>query len=133
VRFSRQDRGLSGLERKLQMERPEIDRSVQRGIVDRISATPARRGGGVRLALAGVLTAGVFGAMAAFGGVSYATNAVQHSVGVSNNNRGWSYTPSCDQYGQSGKKHGKPIYTPPFFNKGGKKGGYGGYFGGFGW
>jgi hypothetical protein len=134
VRFSRQDRGLSGLERKLQMERPEIDRSVQRGIVDRISATPARRGGGVRLALAGVLTAGVFGAMAAFGGVSYATNAVQHSVGVSNSNKGWSYTPSCDQYGQQGKKHGgKPIYTPPIFNKGGKQGGYGGYFGGFGW
>jgi hypothetical protein len=117
------------------MERPEIDRSVQRGIVDRISASPARRGGGVRLALAGVLTAGVFGAMAAFGGVSYATNAVSHSVGVSNNNKGWSYTPSCDQYGQKqGKKPGKPIYTPPGQNKkGGKKGGPSGYFGGFGW
>jgi hypothetical protein len=134
VRFSRQDRGLSGLERKLQIERPEIDRSVQRGIVDRISASPAQRGGGVRLALAGVLTAGVFGAMAAFGGVSYATNAVQHSVGVSNNNKGWSYTPSCDQYGKQGHKPGKPIYTPPsFYGKGGKKGGSGGYFGGFGW
>ncbi|MEP6641835.1 MAG: hypothetical protein ABJB93_08000 [Gaiellales bacterium] len=115
------------------MERPEIDRSVQRGIVDRISAPPARSGGGVRLALAGVLTAGGFGAMAAFGGVSYATNSVRHSVGVGNNNKGWSYTPSCDQYGKQGKKHGgKPIYTPPIFNKGGK-GGSGGYFGGFGW
>jgi hypothetical protein len=133
VRFSRQDRGLSGLERKLQMERPEIDRSVQRGIVDRISASPARRGGGVRLALAAVLTAGVFGAMAAFGGVSYATNSVQHSVGVGNNNKGWSYTPSCDQYGHQGKKPGKPVYNPPGYNKGGKKGGSGGYFGGFGW
>lgn len=129
MRFSRQDRGLSGLERKLQMQRPEIDRSVQRGIVDRISASPARRGGGVRLALAGVLTAGVFGAMAAFGGVSYATNSVSHSVGVSNSNKGWSYTPSCDQYGKQGRKPQKPVY----YYRGGKKGGSSGYFGGFGW
>ena len=46
--------------------------------------------------------------MAAFGGVSYATNSVSHSVGVSNNNKGWSYTPSCDQYGKQGHKPGKP-------------------------
>jgi len=136
VRFSRQDRGLSGLEHKLRVERPELDRSVQRGIVDRISASPARRGGGVRLALAGVLTAGVFGAMAAFGGVSYATNSVSHAVGVSNNNKGWSYTPSCDQYGHQGQKPGKPPYgkgDKGGNGYGGKKGGSGGYFGGFGW
>ena len=52
---------------------------------------------------------------------------------MNDNNKGWSYTPSCDQYGQSGPKHGKPSYTPPFFDKGGKTGGYGGNFGGFGW
>ena len=60
--------------------------------------------------------------MAAFGGVSYATNAVSHSVGVSNNNKGWSYTPSCDQYGQQGHKPGKPIYTPPRLRQGRKEG-----------
>jgi hypothetical protein len=52
---------------------------------------------------------------------------------VGDNNKGWSYTPSCDQYGKQGHKPGKPIYTPPSFSKGGKKGGSGGYFGGFGW
>jgi hypothetical protein len=56
------------------------------------------------------------------------TSVVQGKVGIV----GRSYTPSCDRYGQSGKKHGKPISAPPYFNKGGKKGGYGGYFGGFG-
>lgn len=66
--------------------------------------------------------------MAAFGGVSYATNSVSHAVGVSNGNKGWSYTPSCDQYGHQGKKPGKPTY-----GYGHKKGGSGGYFGGFGW
>ena len=88
MRFSRQDRGLTDLERALRAERPELDRSVQRNIVSRISAHPVRRGGGLRIALAGVMTAGVFGAMAAFGGVSYATNSVQHSVGYSNKQQG---------------------------------------------
>jgi hypothetical protein len=140
VRFSRQDRGLGDLERALRAERPELDRSVQQDIVARISAHPVRRGG-IRLVFAGVLTAGVFGAMAAFGGVSYATNSIQHSVGYSNNTKGWNYTPSCDQYGKGGKdgygdKGGKDNY-PPFGNKGGY--GFGGFgfggfgFGGFGW
>jgi hypothetical protein len=140
VRFSRQDRGLGDLERELRAERPELDRSVRQDIVARISAHPVRRGG-FRLAFAGVLTAGVFGAMAAFGGVSYATNSFQHSVGYSNNNKGWNYTPSCDQYGKGGKdgygdKGGNNNY-PPFGNKGGY--GFGGFgfggfgFGGFGW
>ena len=134
MKFSRQDRGLTDLERALRSERPELDRSVQRDIVSRISAHPVRRGGGLRIALAGVMTAGVFGAMAAFGGVSYATNSVQHSVGYSNNNKGWNYTPSCDQYGQKGDKGGKGgnnYFPPPFNNKG--KNGFGFGFGGFGW
>lgn len=137
MRFSRQDRGLGDLERSLRAERPEIDRSVQQDIVARISAHPVRRGG-FRLVFAGVLTAGVFGAMAAFGGVSYATNSIQHSVGYSNNNNGWNYTPSCDQYGKGDKggygDGGKNNY-PPFGNKGGYGGfGFGGFgFGGFGW
>lgn len=139
MRFSRQDRGLGDLERALRAERPEIDRSVQQDIVARISAHPVRRGG-IRLAFAGVLTAAVFGAMAAFGGVSYATNSIQHSVGYSNDNKGWNYTPSCDQYGKDGKG-GKPGYPgnnnnwPPFGNNGGYGGfGFGGFgFGGFGW
>lgn len=140
MRFSRQDRGLGDLERALRAQRPELDRSVQQEIVARISAHPVRRGG-FRLVFAGVLTAGVFGAMAAFGGVSYATNSIQHSVGYSNNTKGWNYTPSCDQYGKGGKgdygdKGGKDNY-PPFGNKGGY--GFGGFgfggfgFGGFGW
>lgn len=133
MRFSRQDRGLADLERALRTERPELDRSVQRDIVSRISARPVRRGGAFRIALAGLVTAAVFGAMAAFGGVSYATNSVQHSVGYSNSNKGWSYTPSCDQYGQKGHKGDKGgNYGPPGFNKGGS--GFGGFgFGGFGW
>ncbi len=96
-----------------------------------------RRGGAFRIALAGVDDGGVFGAMAAFGGVSYATNSVQHSVGYSNNNKGWSYTPSCDQYGQKGHKGDKggrgQLRLPPGFNKG-VGFGFGGFgFGGFGW
>jgi hypothetical protein len=139
VKFSRQDRGLTDLERALRSERPELDRSVQRDIVSRISAHPVRRGGGLRIALAGVMTAGVFGAMAAFGGVSYATNSVQHSVGYSNNNKGWNYTPSCDQYGQKGDKGdkggkgGNNYFPPPFNNKGKNGYGFGFGFGGFGW
>jgi hypothetical protein len=139
VKFSRQDRGLTDLERALRSERPELDRSVQRDIVSRISAHPVRRGGGLRIALAGVMTAGVFGAMAAFGGVSYATNSVQHSVGYSTNNKGWNYTPSCDQYGQKGDKGdkggkgGNNYFPPPFNNKGKNGYGFGFGFGGFGW
>lgn len=143
MKFSRQDRGLTDLERALRAERPELDRNVQRDIVSRISAHPVRRAGGFRIALAGVLTAGVFGAMAAFGGVSYATNSVQHSVGYSNNNRGWNYTPSCDQYGQKGHKGDNGGYGgyggnngPPSYgnNKGNHGFGFGGFgFGGFGW
>lgn len=86
MRFSRQDRGLGDLERSLRAERPQIDCSVQQDIVARISAHPVRRGG-FRLVFAAVLTAGVFGAMATFGGVSYATNSIQHSVGYRNNNK----------------------------------------------
>ncbi len=136
MRFSRQDRGLGDLERALRAERPEIDRSVHQDIVARISAHPVRRGG-FRLVFAGVLTAGVFGAMAAFGGVSYATNSIQHSVGYSNNTKGWNYTPSCDQYGKGGKGGDKGGYNnwSPFGNNGGFSGfGFGGSgFGGFGW
>jgi len=64
----------------------------------RVTAHPAR-GAGLRVVLAGVVTAAVFGAIAAFGGASYATNAVKHSVGVTASNKGWNYTPSSDQYG----------------------------------
>jgi hypothetical protein len=141
VKFSRQDRGLTDLERALRSERPELDRSVQGEIRSRISARPVRRAGGLRIALAGVMTAGVFGAMAAFGGVSYATNSVQHSVGYSNNTKGWNYTPSCDQYGQKGHKGDKGGYgaygnygPPSYGNKGGYGFGFGGFgFKGFGW
>jgi hypothetical protein len=130
VRFSRQDRGLSGLERSLRSERPQIDRKVEREIVVRITARPVRRAGGFRLALAGMMTAVVFGAMAAFGGVSYATNSVYHSVGVnSHSNKGWNYTPSCDQYGQKG--HKKHDYGFPGNNN--NQGPFGGFFGGFFW
>lgn len=125
MRFSRQDRGLSGLERSLRTERPRIDRKVEREIVDRITARPVRRAGGFRLALAGMMTAVVFGAMAAFGGVSYATNSVYHSVGGGDSNTGWNYTPSCDQYGQ--KRHKDNYYD---FRR---KGSYGSFFGGFFW
>jgi hypothetical protein len=41
------------LERSLRSERPQIDRKVEREIVDRITARPVRRAGGFRLALAG--------------------------------------------------------------------------------
>lgn len=136
MRFSRQDRGLGDLERALRAERPEIDRSVHQDIVARISAHPVRRGG-FRLAFAGILTAGVFGAMAAFGGVSYATNSIQHSVGYTSNTKGWNYTPSCDQYGKGGKggDGGYNNWSPFGNNNGGFSGfGFGGFgFGGFGW
>jgi len=99
VRNPRRDSGLGDLERALRDERPALDRGVEREIMARIKAHPAR-GVGLRVVLAGVVTAGVFGAIAAFGGASYATNAVKHSVGVTAGNKGWNYTPSYDQYGQ---------------------------------
>jgi hypothetical protein len=99
VRNPRRDSGPGDLERALRDERPALDRGVEREIMARIKAHPAR-GVGLRVVLAGVVTAGVFGAIAAFGGASYATNSVKHSVGVTANNKGWSYTPSYDQYGQ---------------------------------
>jgi len=99
VRNPRRDSGLGHLERALRDERPALDRGVEREIMARIKAHPAR-GVGLRVVLAGVMTAAVFGAIAAFGGASYATNAVKHSVGVTAGNKGWNYTPSDDQYGQ---------------------------------
>jgi len=99
VRNPRRDSGLGDLERALRNERPALDRGVEREIMARIKAHPARDVG-LRVVLAGVVTAGVFGAIAACGGASYATNAVKHSVGVTAGNKGWNYTPSYDQYGQ---------------------------------
>ena len=99
MRNPRRDSGLGDLERALRDERPALDRGVEREIMARIKAHPAR-GAGLRVVLAGVVTAAVFGAIAAFGGASYATNAVKHSVGVTAGNKGWNYTPSDDQYGQ---------------------------------
>jgi hypothetical protein len=116
----------------LHAERPRIDRKAEREIVDRISAQRVRRAGGFRLALAGVMTAVVFGAMAAFGGVSYATNSVYHSVGGGNSNTGWNYKPSCDQYGHKGDKGDKGGYGFPGY-PGKNKGPFGGFFGGFFW
>ncbi|HEY2869652.1 MAG TPA: hypothetical protein VGJ11_09080 [Gaiellales bacterium] len=103
MRNPRRDSGLGDLERALRDERPALDRGVEREIMARIKAHPAR-GVGLRVVLAGVMTAAVFGAIAAFGGASYATNAVKHSVGVTVGNKGWNYTPSYDQYGQKAPK-----------------------------
>jgi hypothetical protein len=70
-----------------------------------------------------VLTAGVFGAMASFGGVGYAYDSVRDAVNPANN-----VTPAGDQYGQCTEyvnPHGKTIppagLTPPGTNpKGGE-------------
>jgi hypothetical protein len=141
VRNPRQDSGLGDLERALRDGRPALDRGVEREIIARVKAHPAR-GGGLRVVLAGVMTAGVFGAIAAFGGASYATNAVQHSVGVSAGNKGWNYTPSYDQYGQKahdgtgGKPGGEGWHelSPSDYAKGGFGYGFGGFgYGGFRW
>lgn len=141
MRNPRQDGGLGDLERALRDGRPALDRGVEREIMARIKAHPVR-GGGLRVVLAGVMTAGVFGAIAVFGGASYATNAVQHSVGVSASNKGWNYTPSYDQYGQKvhrgtgGKPGGEGRHerSPSDYAKGGFGFGFGGFgFGGFRW
>ena len=141
MRNPRRDSGLGDLERALRNERPALDRGVEREIMARVKAHPAR-GAGLRVVLAGVVTAAVFGAIAAFGGASYATNAVKHSVGVTAGNKGWNYTPSYDQYGQkvhkgSGgktggvRRHGR---APSDYAKGGFGYGFGGFgFDGFRW
>jgi hypothetical protein len=114
--------GYSALEAELRAQRPQPSVKLQRAIGERAGRRlrPGRRG-----VLAVVLTAGVFGAMAGFGGVGYAVNSVRSAVDSGN-----ALTPSGDQYGGGGCKeyvnpHGKTIppagLTPPGTNpKGGE-------------
>jgi hypothetical protein len=99
---------LSALEERLRDGRPRPGVELERSIGTRVGRR-SRSGGRALLAI--VLTAGVFGAMASFGGVGYAVSSVKHAVGGTN-----SYTPSGDQYGPGPcteyvNPHGKTI--PP--------------------
>ena len=82
---------LAGLERDLRANRPQLDHAVGDQIVAGIPS--ASRAGGIRMLTATVLATGVFGAMAMFGGMSYAIASVHHVVGGGNS------TPADNQYG----------------------------------
>jgi hypothetical protein len=69
------------LERELRAQRPEPRRELIDGIASRIVGE--RRHGasrGARLGVAVALSAGMFAALGAFGGLSYAANGVTHAV-----------------------------------------------------
>ena len=69
------------LERELRAQRPEPRRELVDEIASRIVGE-RRRGAGrtFRLGVAAALTAGMLGALGAFGGLSYAANGVTHAV-----------------------------------------------------
>jgi hypothetical protein len=85
---------LAGLERDLRASRPQLGCAVGDRIVAGIPS--GSRGRGIRVLTASVLTTGVFGAMAMFGGMSYAIASVHHVVG------GGKSTPADTQYGCGG-------------------------------
>jgi hypothetical protein len=114
----------SKLQARLRAQRPMPGAELERAISGRVGRR-SRAGSRGHGALAVVLTAGVFGAMASFGGVGYAVNSVQSAADQTN-----ALTPSNDQYGQGPcteyvNPHGKTIppagLTPPGTNpKGGE-------------
>ena len=69
------------LERELRAQRPAARRELVEGIASRIVGE-RRRGAGrsARLGVAVALSAGMLGALGAFGGLSYAANGVSHAV-----------------------------------------------------
>jgi len=87
----RNEDSLTGLERDLRASRPQLDCAVGDRIVAGIPSGSRTRG--IRVLTASVLTTGVFGAMAMFGGMSYAIASVHHVVG------GGKSTPADTQYG----------------------------------
>jgi hypothetical protein len=113
---------IPALEEGLRAARPRPGVELERAIGQRVGQR-SRSGG--RALLAVVLTAGVFGAMASFGGVGYALSSVTGAVDPAHAN-----TPSGDQYGSGPcteyvNPHGKTIppagLTPPGTNpKGGE-------------
>ena len=82
---------LAGLERDLRASRPQLDLAVGDQIVAGIPSGSRARG--IQVLMASVVTTGVFGAMAMFGGMSYALASVHHVVGGGNS------TPADVQYG----------------------------------
>jgi hypothetical protein len=112
----------SALEGRLKAHRQQPSVDVERAIGGRVGQRSRKSG---RAVLAIVLTAGVFGALASFGGVGYAVNSVKNAVSPTN-----ALTPSGDQYGTGScteyvNPHGKTIppagLTPPGTNpKGGE-------------
>jgi hypothetical protein len=73
------------LERRLRSARPEPREDFLDDLVSRVDASPSERpaatrvrGGAPRFALAGLVTAAMVVALAAFGGVGYAKSATEH-------------------------------------------------------
>lgn len=90
MQFGNDDQ-LAGLAGDLRASRPQLDSDVERRIADGISSGSRARG--IRVLMATVMTTGAFGAMAMFGGMSYAIASVHHIVG------GGKSTPADTQYG----------------------------------
>ena len=80
-----------GLARDLRANRPQLDSDIERRIAAGIPSGSRARG--IRLFSATLITTGAFGAMAMFGGMSYAIASVHHAVG------GGKSTPADTQYG----------------------------------
>jgi hypothetical protein len=81
----------ASLERALRAGRPQLDADVEGRITAEIPS--GSRGRGIRMLTATVATTGAFGAMAMFGGMSYAIASVHHVVGGGNS------TPASNEYG----------------------------------
>jgi hypothetical protein len=115
--------GDPALERRLRAERPQPSVELERSIAARCGHRSRSRG---RIGLVVVLTAGMFAALAGFGGVGYAVSSVKAAVDQTST----ALTPSEDQYGTGGcteyvNPHGQTIppagLTPPGTNpKGGE-------------
>jgi hypothetical protein len=80
MRFWRRAGELGKLEAELLSHRPQPEAKFERELIDRLAARPARRSAGYRMVLATAMSTCVVASLAAFGGVSYAVQAVQDAV-----------------------------------------------------
>ena len=116
---------MGDVESLLRAQRPALDDGVERRLIQRIAPPVSGRPRGVRLALVSVATVAVFGALASFGGVSYAVSAAKDAVSGGSSGPSTFTNSSNGQYGEGScveyvNPHGAKIppagQTPPGTN-----------------